>query len=122
MKELATTGLKKERAIVALLAKPTLGAAAKAADISEVTLWRWMKEPDFKARLKQAQAKCRQRTRCAACRDWPPARILTIDADGVETWQDPDLPEACLRCGWAPVVVEIVEVREWERVGQYGLF
>ena len=48
MKELATTELKQERAIVALLAEPTLGAVAKAAHISDVTLWRWMQEPDFK--------------------------------------------------------------------------
>ena len=55
MKELVTTELKQERAIVALLAEPTLGAVAKAADISEVTLWRWMKDPDFKSRLRDAR-------------------------------------------------------------------
>ena len=55
MKELSTTELKQERAIIALLAEPTLGAVAKAADISEVTLWRWMKAPDFKSRLRDAR-------------------------------------------------------------------
>src|SRR6266536_55070 len=55
MKELATTELKQERAIVALLTEATLGAVAKAADISEVTLWRWMKEPEFKSRLRDAR-------------------------------------------------------------------
>ena len=55
MKELATNELKQERAILALLSEPTLGAVAKAASISDVTLWRWMKEPDFKARLRDAR-------------------------------------------------------------------
>jgi hypothetical protein len=73
------------------------------------------------ARLERAQAKSQRRTRCAACRDWPPSRILNINVDGVETWQDPDLPERCSRCGWAPVFVTIQEVEDWNSVGRYGL-
>jgi hypothetical protein len=55
MKENANTDLRQERAIVALLAEPTIGAAARAAEISEVTLWRWMKEPEFRAKLRDAR-------------------------------------------------------------------
>ena len=55
MKENANTNLRQEPAIVALLATPTIGSAAKAAEISGVTLWRWMKESEFKANLRAAR-------------------------------------------------------------------
>ena len=55
MKENANTDVRQERAIIALLATPTIGSAAKAAEISEVTLWRWMKESEFKANLRDAR-------------------------------------------------------------------
>ncbi len=38
---------KKELALSALLTETTLQKAAKVAGVSEVTLWRWMKEKDF---------------------------------------------------------------------------
>jgi hypothetical protein len=55
MKDLTNTEMRQERAIVALLSKPWIGAAAKTADVSHVTLWRWMKRPDFRARLRNAR-------------------------------------------------------------------
>ena len=55
MKENANTELRQERAIIALLAHPTIGSAAAAAEVSEVTLWRWMKDPEFKAKLRDAR-------------------------------------------------------------------
>ena len=73
------------------------------------------------ARLERAQAKSVKRTRCADCRDWPDARIHNIDTDGVETWQDPDMPTSCPTCGWTPELVTIQEVKDWERVGKYGI-
>ena len=38
---------KKEIALSALLTEPTLQYVAKVAQISEVTLWRWLKEREF---------------------------------------------------------------------------
>src|SRR5579862_6630700 len=40
---------KQEQAIAALLSHPTIPAAAEACEVSDVTLWRWMQEPGFKA-------------------------------------------------------------------------
>jgi hypothetical protein len=51
----AKQGRKDEEAIAALLAHPTVGAAAKAIGVGETTLWRWMKEPEFAARYREAR-------------------------------------------------------------------
>jgi hypothetical protein len=48
-------GNKKRRALRALLAEPTIARAAKAASISERTLYRYMAEADFRAALRSAQ-------------------------------------------------------------------
>jgi len=55
MKELNNTELRQDRAIVALLAEPSIEAAAKTAEVSDVTIWRWMKQPEFKSRLRDAR-------------------------------------------------------------------
>ena len=44
-----------ERAIIALLSEPTLRAAAVSAGISETTLWRWLKDPDFALAYREAR-------------------------------------------------------------------
>ena len=44
-----------ERAIAALLVHPTMLAAAAAAGVSEVTLWRWMQIPEFKEQYRLAR-------------------------------------------------------------------
>src|SRR4051794_23257765 len=46
---------REEAAIAALLAEPTIAAAAMKAGIGESTLLRWMAEPDFKARYRAAR-------------------------------------------------------------------
>ena len=46
---------REEQAIAALLAEPTIAAAATKAGISESTLLRWMAEPEFKARYRAAR-------------------------------------------------------------------
>lgn len=46
---------KKERAIKALLEHDTHADAAKAVGIGEVTLWRWLREPDFKEAFREAK-------------------------------------------------------------------
>ena len=55
MKELNNTELRQERAIVALLAEPSIEAAAKTAEVSDVTIWRWMKQPEFRSKLRDAR-------------------------------------------------------------------
>jgi hypothetical protein len=44
-----------EAAIAALLAEPTIEAAARKAGISESTLLRWLQEPAFKAAFRAAR-------------------------------------------------------------------
>ena len=46
---------KKEQAIKALLENDTHADAAKAAGIAEATLWRWLKEPEFKEAFRSAK-------------------------------------------------------------------
>jgi hypothetical protein len=46
---------KQETAIAALLSEPTVSAAAAKAGVSEVTLWRWQKQPDFLAAYRLAR-------------------------------------------------------------------
>lgn len=50
-------GRKSEAAIVALLANPTMPEAAKAAGVSETTLWRWLQRDDFRKKYREAQDK-----------------------------------------------------------------
>jgi hypothetical protein len=44
-----------DRALAALLCEPTIAQAATKADISESTLLRWLAEPSFKARYRDAR-------------------------------------------------------------------
>jgi hypothetical protein len=68
MKEYAELEPGQERAIIALLAEPTLKAAAASAGISETTLWRWLREPNFKVAYQRARQEAlgRATTRLAA--------------------------------------------------------
>ena len=47
----------REVAIACLLSHPTLGRAAKAAGIAEITLRRWLKDPDFAEAYERARAR-----------------------------------------------------------------
>lgn len=47
---------KREIAIVALLTSPSVGAAAKAAKVSRATIYRWLEDQDFRARLKERRS------------------------------------------------------------------
>jgi hypothetical protein len=68
MKEYADLEPGQERAIIALLSEPTLKAAAASAGISETTLWRWLREPNFKVAYQRARQEAlgRATTRLAA--------------------------------------------------------
>jgi len=46
---------KQEEAIAALLSEATMAAAAEKVRVNEVTLWRWLKLPDFKAAFRAAR-------------------------------------------------------------------
>ena len=46
---------KQEQAIAALLAEPTIPAAAKVVGVSESTLWRWLQQASFRARYRAAR-------------------------------------------------------------------
>ena len=46
---------KQETAIAALVAHSTMKQAAAAASVTEVTLWRWMKQPAFKKAYMEAR-------------------------------------------------------------------
>ena len=46
---------KQEQAVAALLSERTVKAAAAACGVSEVTLWRWLQDPDFRGRYREAR-------------------------------------------------------------------
>ena len=46
---------KQEQAIAALLSETTVAAAAERAGVGEVTLWRWLKLPDFTSAYREAR-------------------------------------------------------------------
>ena len=46
---------KQEHAVLALLASPTLEAAARSAGVSPVTLWRWQRDPAFQEEYRAAR-------------------------------------------------------------------
>mgnify|MGYP002213781627 CR=1 FL=1 len=48
---------KADAGLIALMEEPTISAAAKKAGVSERTLGRWAKRPDFEAKLKEIRAK-----------------------------------------------------------------
>ena len=64
-------GRRKEAAILALLSQRSVLEAARSADVSERTLYRWMQEPDFDAAYRRArraafsQATARLQQMCA---------------------------------------------------------
>ncbi len=46
---------RKEQAIAALLTEPTLEMAAKRVGVSDVTLWRWLRDSEFQAAFSEAR-------------------------------------------------------------------
>jgi hypothetical protein len=46
-----------ERAVVALIAHPSVTEAAKSAGVSETSIWRWLQEDKFQAKLREAQGR-----------------------------------------------------------------
>ena len=58
---ISITTNRQEKAIIALLNQPTMKEAAEAAGISEVTLWRWLQQPEFRASYMEARRVAVQR-------------------------------------------------------------
>lgn len=48
---------KEHAAIIALLTNSNIPQAAKAANISDTTLWRWLQQDDFREKLREAQSR-----------------------------------------------------------------
>lgn len=55
MQDATATERKQDRAIIALLTEPTVEAAARAADVAPATIWRWSRQPEFRAKLRDAR-------------------------------------------------------------------
>lgn len=67
---------KKEAAVAALISAPTIAAAAAAVGIHEITLWRWLRQPEFKAAYEEAK---RQALEAAI------KRLQAVSGQAVET-------------------------------------
>ena len=87
MNQKSTLTLKKRKAIAALLINSTVTAAAKSAGVGRSTLQRWLKEPDFKAALREAQTDRLERATVRLTGELP-AAISTLS----EIHQDEDQP------------------------------
>lgn len=60
-------------------------------------------------RLEEARRKP-EGERCPTCVEWPPCRVVYVDADWRTTTDRgrPPLPAACPACGWRPTTIEVV--------------
>ena len=106
------------RAVLALLAEPSLEAAAKSARISERTLRRWRGEREFSRALREAQAQVVHRAvgRLRALTDEAveTLRQLTVDAnsEAVRLGASRVIIDAALRAGLLEDLAARVEVLE----------
>ena len=71
--------IKQEKAVVALLNEPTTKRAAKAAGVSEVTLWRWLQDRSFHTFYMEARRLAVQRSI---------ARTQATTSEAVETLRE----------------------------------
>src|SRR6185369_356394 len=76
---ISITTTKQEKAIIALLNEPTTKEAAEAAGVSEVTLWRWLQQADFRAAYMEARRLAVQRAI---------ARTQAVTSEAVETLRE----------------------------------
>lgn len=78
---------KREQAIIALLSHSSIGQAAKTAGISEVTLWRWIKDQEFQQAYREAKRRVV---------DQAISRLQQVCGEAVETLReimtDPEKP------------------------------
>ena len=76
---ISLTTSRQEKAIIALLNEPTTKDAAEAAGVSEVTLWRWLQQPEFRASYMEVRRVAVQRAI---------ARTQAITSEAVETLRE----------------------------------
>ena len=70
-------GRKQEEAVAALLTQPRVEDAARTAGVSVRTLYRWMREPEFAARYKEARRAAS--SQCSArLQQMSPAAVSTL--------------------------------------------
>jgi len=82
-------GRKQEEAVAALLTQPRVEDAARTAGVSVRTLYRWMREPEFAARYKEARRAAS--SQCSArLQQMSPAAVSTLGKIMV----DPNAPAA----------------------------
>jgi hypothetical protein len=55
MKPKSSISARQEKALAALLTEVTIETAAKNAGVTDVTMWRWMREPEFRRRYQEAR-------------------------------------------------------------------
>jgi hypothetical protein len=76
---ISITTSRQEKAIIALLNEPTTKEAAMAAGVSEVTLWRWLQNPEFRASYMEVRRVAVQRAI---------ARTQVATSEAVETLRE----------------------------------
>lgn len=76
---ISITANKQEKAIIALLNEPTMKEAAEATGVSEVTLWRWLQQPEFRKSYMEARRLAVQRAI---------ARTQAATSEAVETLRE----------------------------------
>src|SRR5437764_9980785 len=76
---ISITTNRQEKAIIALLNQPTMKEAAEAAGVSEVTLWRWLQNADFRSSYMEARRLAVQRAI---------ARTQAATSEAVETLRE----------------------------------
>ncbi|MGO8683507.1 MAG: hypothetical protein ACLQUT_02845 [Thermoleophilia bacterium] len=82
------------QAIAALLTAPTIADAARAAGVSEPTLWHWMQEPDFRREYQAAQQQA------LAARAAANLQTVVGEAEGTDAnCADRNACEECGLCG-----------------------
>src|SRR2546423_15496705 len=76
---ISITTNRQEKAIIALLNQPTMKEAEEAAGVHEVTLWRWLQQPEFRKSYMEARRLAVQRAI---------ARIQAVTTEAVETLRE----------------------------------
>jgi DNA-binding MurR/RpiR family transcriptional regulator len=100
-----------DHALAALLVQPTIAAAAESAGVSETTLMRWMQEPQFAGRYREARAQLVVQTGAALQRASSGA-VATLQA----VMEDSEAP-ASARVSAARAVLELaLRAREQEEL------
>ncbi len=102
---------KQARAIPALMSARNVGEAAKAANVAERTLYRWMGDPTFRLRLNEAEGEAI---------DTATRRLLQLQAPAIDALQDvledpATSPTARLRAATA-VLDYLIRLRELRNI------